>query len=54
MEKICRILLLFILRLIQKRPRQIGPKTEKNARQDKTIKLELYDALNFSVALHTW
>ena len=53
MEKICRILLLFILRLIQKRPRQIDLKTEKNGRQDKTSKLEHYEALNFSVELHT-
>ena len=52
MEKNCRILLLFILRLIQKRPRQIDLKTEKNGRQDKTSKLEHYEALNFSVELH--
>ena len=53
MEKNYRILLLFILRLIQKQPDQIDPKTEKNDRQDETSKLEHHEALNFSVELHT-
>ena len=52
MEKNYRILLLFILRLIQKRPGQIDPKTQKNDKRDKISKLEHYEAPNFSVELH--